>query len=99
MYEKKTRNVKNEKTGVWEHVPCYAVRADYLSFGHGIESMLRITKFMKLPQAWLHAIRWHMGAYDISGSDDISYKKALARYKEVLLLHTADMQASAVEGV
>jgi hypothetical protein len=99
MYDKKTRNVKNEKTGAWEVVPCYVVRNDYIAYGHGIESMLRLNKFIKMPAAWNHAIRWHMGAYDISDSDHHSYKKALAFYREVLLLHSADMLAATVEGV
>lgn len=99
MYDKKSRNVKNDKTGAWEAVPCYVVRGDYIAFGHGIESMLRLNKFIKMPAAWNHAIRWHMGAYDISDSDRHSYKKALAFYREVLLLHSADMLAAAVEGV
>jgi hypothetical protein len=94
MYEKKSRNVKNERTDAWESVPCYAVRADYLSFGHGVESMLRIGRFIELPVAWNHAVRWHMGSYDLSDSDQYVYKKALSAHKEVLLLHTADMQAA-----
>ncbi|MDR3302588.1 MAG: hypothetical protein LBT01_08720 [Spirochaetaceae bacterium] len=97
MYERKSRNVKNEKTGAWEAVPCYFVRADYISFGHGIESMLRLNRFIKMPVQWNHAIRWHMGAYDLSESDAPSHKKALGLYKEVLLLHSADMQAALVD--
>jgi hypothetical protein len=99
MYEATTRNVKNEKTGVWEKVPAYKVREDYMSFGHGIESMLRLSRFIQMPEAWNHAIRWHMGAYDLSPTADISHKKALAKYREVLFLQTADMQAGLVDEV
>jgi hypothetical protein len=93
MYETKTRNVKNEATGRWETAPFYAVRPDYLAFGHGIESLLRLNEYIPMPLAWNHAIRWHMGAYDISEGDRLSLKKAQEKYKEVLFLQTADMQA------
>ncbi|GHV83215.1 hypothetical protein AGMMS50212_05550 [Spirochaetia bacterium] len=99
MYEIKTRNVKNEKTNKWEEAPYYSIRNDYLSYGHGIESMLRINEFIKMPDSWNHAIRWHMGAYDSSTLDKYALKKALSTYKEVLLLQTADMQAGMVEEV
>jgi hypothetical protein len=93
MYETKTRNVKNEATGKWETAPFYAVKPDYLAFGHGIESLLRLNEYITMPPAWNHAIRWHMGAYDISEGDRPSLKKAQEKYKEVLFLQAADMQA------
>jgi hypothetical protein len=99
MYEQKLRNVKNEKTGEWEKEPFYTVKADYIAFGHGRESLLRIAKFIELPPSWMHAVRWHMGAYDISTLDKIAMEKALGKYKEVLFLQTADMQASMIESV
>jgi hypothetical protein len=94
MYEVTYRNVKNEATGVWEKAPRYVVRHDYLVYGHGIESLLRIEKFLKLPECWRQAVRWHMGAYDISQSDGYALDKALGASPEVLLLQTADMMAS-----
>jgi 23S rRNA maturation-related 3'-5' exoribonuclease YhaM len=99
MYEVKTKNVKNEITGVWEKAPYYSFRKDYIAFGHGIESLLRIDAFISLPESWRHAIRWHMGAYDLSPSDKFSHEKALSEYREVLFLQTADMQAGLVESV
>jgi hypothetical protein len=99
MYESKLRNVKDEKTGEWKREPFYAVRQDYISFGHGIESLLRLSRFINLSEAWRHAVRWHMGAYDLSQTDKIAMEKALAKYKEVLFLQTADMQAGIVEGI
>jgi len=99
MYETKSRNVKNEKTGKWESIPCYAVRSDYLALGHGIESCRRIGRFLTLPAAWEHAVRWHMGAYDLTEQDSYSMRKALSVFREVLLLQTADMLASISDGV
>jgi hypothetical protein len=40
-----------------------------------------------------------MGAYDMSPMDKISMEKALAKYREVLFLQTADMKAGLVEGI
>jgi len=99
MYEVSIRNSKNDQTGVWEKVPYYKVKDDYLSYGHGIESMLRIDKYITMPEAWRHAVRWHMGAYDMSPMDKIALGKSLSSYKEVLFLQTADMQAGLVEEI
>jgi hypothetical protein len=93
MYEVKFRNVKNEKTGEWEKAPFYKVRDDYQSYGHGVESLLRLSRFINLPEGWKQAVRWHMGAYDISPTDKFSLEKALSAYREVLFLQTADMMA------
>jgi hypothetical protein len=99
MYETKLRNVKNNATGNWEAEPFYSIRKDYLAFGHGIESMLRVNKWLQLPECWNHAIRWHMGAYDVTQMDKFSLDKAIALYKEVLFLQTADMQAGLVDEI
>jgi hypothetical protein len=40
-----------------------------------------------------------MGAYDMSPMDKIAMDKVLAKYKEVLFLQTADMQAGVVEAI
>jgi hypothetical protein len=99
MYEVKMRNVKNEETGNWEKMPYYSIRKDYIAFGHGVESMLRLNNYIPMPDSWNHAVRWHMGAYDITQMDKYSLEKALALYKEVLFLQSADMQAGLVDEV
>jgi hypothetical protein len=40
-----------------------------------------------------------MGAYDITQADKFSLDKAIALYKEVLFLQTADMQAGSVDEI
>jgi hypothetical protein len=97
MYEVRKRNVKNEKTGQWSAENYYSVKKDYLAFGHGVESQLRINEYITLPLSWNHAVRWHMGAYDATDTDGSSMKAALSRFPEVLLLQTADMKASLSE--
>jgi hypothetical protein len=99
MYEVKNRNIKNDETGKWETVPYYSIKGDYLSYGHGIESMLRLNEYILMPDSWNHAIRWHMGAYDMSPMDKYALEKALAKYQEVLFLQTADMQAGLVDEI
>ena len=99
MYEIKTRNVKNEDTGSWEKLPYYKVRDSYISYGHGIESMLRLNKYIAMPDSWNQAIRWHMGAYDISPLDRYALENAMLKFRETLFLHTADMLAGLVDDV
>jgi hypothetical protein len=99
MYEEKTRNSKNEETGKWEKIPCYKVRDDYLSYGHGVESMLRLNKFIPMPESWNQAVRWHMGAYDITQMDKLALEKSFVAYREVLFLQTADMLAGLVDDI
>jgi hypothetical protein len=99
MYEQYQRNLKNETTGKWETKGAYRIRDDYQSYGHGIESMLRLNKFIEMPESWNQAIRWHMGAYDISPMDKPALEKALARHRDVLFLQTADMMAGLVEEI
>ena len=99
MYETRERNVKNEENGKWEKIPFYRVKEDYLSYGHGIESMLRLNKYVALPESWNHAIRWHMGAYDITQMDKLSLEKSFSAFREVLFLQTADMLAGLVDNI
>jgi hypothetical protein len=99
MYEIKLRNVKNEETGAWEKTPYYKVKDSYISHGHGIESMLRLNKYIAMPDSWNQAVRWHMGAYDLSPLDKKEIEKALNSFREVLFLQTADMLAGLVEAV
>jgi len=99
MYEIKERNVKNEENGNWEKKLYYTVKDDYLSYGHGIESMLRLNKYIVMPESWNHAIRWHMGAYDMTQMDKLSLEKSFSAYREVLFLQTADMLAGLVDNI
>jgi len=99
MYEVKMRNAKNEETGNWEKVPFFKVKDDYLSYGHGIESMLRLNKYIPMPEQWNQAVRWHMGAYDLSQMDKMALDNSMSTYREVLFLQTADMLAGLVDDI
>lgn len=94
FYKLGSRNVKNEKTGQWEKVPCYTIQND-LPMGHGEKSMYIVSSFIKLTREEAIAIRWHMGPYDEAakgGSYDIG--AAFEKYPLAAMLHAADMLAA-----
>ncbi|MEG1925939.1 MAG: hydrolase [Ruthenibacterium sp.] len=93
FYKAGTRNVKNEKTGVWEKVPVYLVE-DSFPMGHGEKSMFLIERFVRLEPDEAMAIRWHMGAWGVAGNDIYALTGALEKFPIVLLLQTADMHAT-----
>ena len=93
-YHESTRNVKNERTGKWEKVPCYK-REPLLPMGHGGKSVFIIQQFIKLTPEEAQAIYWHMGAYDTSPYNTLnelgkSYETNLLAF----LLNQADMMAT-----
>ena len=80
----------DQKTGKYQYD--YSV----VQLHHGPESLRRL--FMcgiYVPEQWQFAISYHMGAFD--GDND--YGNACEKYKEVLLLHTADMMASKINKI
>ena len=74
----------------------YTYNKDVISLPHGSESLRRMAKY-NIPitsEAWELAVAYHMGAFE---SDNMNaYGNACEKYKEVLLLHTADMMATKV---
>ena len=66
LYEKYLKNVKNEETGRWERQTAYRHKDAAVLLGHGTTSMFMASKFFKLSIAQACAIRWHMGAYQVS---------------------------------
>ena len=66
LYEKYMKNVKNEDTGKWEQQVAYRYKDTAVPLGHGTTSMFMAGKFFRLSIAQACAIRWHMGAYQVS---------------------------------
>jgi hypothetical protein len=91
FYVPGTRNVKNEKTGQWEKVPCYTID-DQLPYGHGEKSVYIVSGFMRLSREEAMAIRWHMGAWQDGEKQNAG--AAFGMYKLAVLTHLADMQAT-----
>ena len=92
-YEMTTRNVKNEKTGVWEKVPCYIYKDSDLPFGHGTSSMFIASKFFRITTEQALALRWHMGRWYVADSDINDLQHSNEKYPLVHLIQFADQLA------
>lgn len=91
MYKVSMRNTK-DSTGKWVQTPYYDYREDEeLPVGHGEKSVILIMKYMKLTDEEIASIRWHMGFSTVEPVfEKPSLTKALAKFKLVLKLQTAD---------
>jgi hypothetical protein len=94
VYKKSVRNVKNDKTGQWEKVPCYIFEDNY-PFGHGEKSVYMIQNFVRLKPEEAIAIRWHMGGFDeaVKGGS-YAAGQAYGKYPLAVKLQLADMYAT-----
>ena len=90
-YVVSSRNVKNDKTGIWEKVPYYDYN-DTLPYGHGEKSVYIISGFMRLTRGEAMAIRWHMGFS--MGEDTRLVGNALRDYPLAQALNIADAEAT-----
>lgn len=97
-YQKSTRAVKNQDTGIWENVPCYIYSHEANQFGaHGAASVYYISDHLPLTFAESMAIYHHMGAWGASKYDNPS--KAYENNKLAWLLHVADEAATYIAGI
>ena len=86
--------LRNKKIdGKWEQVPCYTVE-DKIPLGHGSKSVFMIEEYMKLKPCERYAVRWHMGAYDVTSGEQYTLGEAMELHPLVLALHEADMEAT-----
>lgn len=91
-YKLSSRNVKDEKTGVWNKVPYYMFDELYRFGGHGSKSVYLVQSHMKLTPDEASAINCHMGAWEKT-----DYGNPAAVYDVNPLawfLHVADEAAS-----
>lgn len=97
LYEPYTRNVKNEVTGAWEQVAAYRWKENRApTYGHGATSAMIIQKlFAQVPESVLLAVRWHMGAWDVSASDEAELGRHNRENRLGLLLQFADQLSTA----
>lgn len=87
---------RKDENGKWESYKTYAWD-DNFPFGHGEKSVHIIGKYIDLTNDEALAIRWHMGAHDITAKDWAGSKQlTAARIKSPLVtaLHLADMEAT-----
>lgn len=92
FYSVDYRNVK--ENGEWIKVPYYRVDEKF-PYGHGEKSVFIVSQYIRLKPDEAMAINWHMGGFDdrVKGGS-YSLSEAMAKYKLVLLMHIADLQAS-----
>lgn len=90
-----TVDYRNSKeNGAWVKVPYYRVDEKF-PYGHGEKSVFIVSQYMRLTAEEAMAINWHMGGFDdrVKGGS-FALSEAMAKYKLVLLMHIADLQAS-----
>lgn len=89
------KNVKNEKTGVWEKEKSYKFNEDGSPFplGHGVASMFILSRFFSLNLEESLAIRWHMSDYRCCSQDESELQDACERYPLVRMIQFADQLA------
>lgn len=89
-YEPYQKNVKNEKTRIWEQELAYKYKKSDIPLGHGVTSMFIAQKLFKLTTEQAVAIRWHMNEYNVCEAEKSDLMDANEKYRMVTLLQTAD---------
>jgi len=89
-----------DENGKWKDYIGYNVK-DTFPIGHGEKSVYLISKFIKLTDAEALAIRWHMGAHELSvhipnSAQSYAYNEAINN-PLVRLIHCADMLSMTIE--
>lgn len=99
IYKVSMRNTK-DSSGKWIQTPYFDYREDEeLPVGHGEKSVIILMKYMKLTDEEICSIRWHMGFSTVEPVfEKPSLTKALAKFKLVLKLQTADSASAFWEG-
>lgn len=91
-YVVEMRNVKEESG--WVKRPFFKVEEKF-PYGHGEKSVFIATQYIKLTPEEAMAINWHMGGFDdrVRGGS-YALSEAMGKYKLLLYLHVADLQAT-----
>jgi len=87
------------KIGIYKKEGGRYVIRDEMPLGHGEKSVFILQRFIKLTEEEMAAIRWHMGAFEAglmikSHPAAFAFQEALQKYPLVVLLHTADLEAT-----
>lgn len=92
FYKIELRNKKID--GKWVQVPAYTYD-NKVPLGHGEKSVIMLMHMIRLTMDEIMAIRWHMGAFDMSvkGGDN-SQSDAFNQYPLAVLTHIADLRAA-----
>ncbi len=76
-----------------QNEPGYGV-IELAPLGHGEKSVIMLQRFIDLTKREMMLIRWHMNMFDVSDTGRMSLKSAIKMYPEIVLLFTADYEAS-----
>jgi hypothetical protein len=90
FYVKGFRNVK--ENGVWVQKEVWEVK-DQEPMGHGEKSLWLLSKMIELTDQEAYMIRYHMGFTEPKDTW-IHLNNALDKHPEIILLHTADLEAT-----
>ena len=94
---KQVEKFRKDKDGKWEKYTTYGVDYSGFPMGHGEKSVVRLLRWgLELTEDEMLAIRWHMGAFDLSDSPEArnSYTEAGNKAPLLALLVAADGLAS-----
>lgn len=91
LYHKVKKWRKDDK-GKWEEYEVYEVK-DSFPIGHGEKSVIVAQRFIKLTDAEVMLIRWHMGGF-VSKDEYRTFNEACKILPEIKLLNTADIEAT-----
>lgn len=95
LYQKGTKNVKNQVTGKWETVETYQIEEKFPCGDHADKSIIVLQNFIKLKPEEIMAIAAHMGGWTSAvkgGSQFVG--KIFETCQLAVHLHLADMEAS-----
>lgn len=95
LYQKGTKNVKNQVTGKWETVETYQIEEKFPCGDHADKSIIILQNFIKLKPEEIMAIAAHMGGWTSAvkgGSQFVG--KIFDTCQLAVHLHLADMEAS-----
>lgn len=90
-YSIESRNRKNEQNK-WESYQMYNY-ADPLPLGHSQKSLYLAQRFFDLNEREAAMILFHMG-FSQDYMENMAFSDACKKWKEVLLIHTADIESS-----
>lgn len=99
LYIIKKKWVKDDVNNKWNQEDVYDHDYSNLPIGHGEKSVIKILQYgVKLMENELLAIRWHMGAFDLSTYNDAkkSFNTAGDKNALVPIIMCADMLASRI---
>ena len=87
--------LKNKPGSPMPELPVTWSYDDKLPLGHGEKSVMVLQQFIKLEPIEQLAIRWHMGAWDLTDVyGKYAFNEAVKMHPLVTLLQTADLEAT-----